>query len=505
MEKPSRNDILKVMLADECDFTCPYSGESFSMAELLHGGLVHIEHIIPYSRSFDDSFANKTLCVNRYNAAKSNKTPYEAFGNSSEYPQMIARVKKFKGVYVERKLELFKMQEVEPTDFLERNLNDTRYASKLAMQYLAKLYGGIVDKAGKKRIYAIAGGCTALVRRSWGGNYLLGEGEKVRSDHRHHAIDAMTIALTTPHLVQKIAGMSTEYRQKLKDEEPQFIDNQFYQQACSMLEQCAVTHHTLNKMRGAFHKETIYSKDYSNGDSIRHERIKLSDLDENSIQDIVDPAIKRIILDKLGIIDEKTADKKELKENLKMFNDDPDYLNYPRMIDRDGNEVNVIKKVRVARHVNTRSIGKGDGKREVANGSNYVLAIFAKLNEKGEETAWEGEVVSLLDAVLRKQRKQEIFVKDRPGMKFKFSLQKGDIVKFTKDGEEKLCVIRGLAAPQSPGRSPEFQCCPVNDARMKKDIIASGCWYRPTVTAAYKWKMCKYNMNIFGELQRAND
>lgn len=491
LEKISRNDILKVMLADECDFTCPYSGERFSMTDLLHGGLVHIEHIIPYSRSFDDSFANKTLCINRLNAQKSNKTPYEAFGGSTAYPEMLERVRHFKGVYAERKLELFELQKVEPAEFLERNLNDTRYASKLAMQYLAMLYGGVVDKSGKRRVYAIAGGCTAMIRRAWGGNYLLGEGEKVRSDHRHHAVDAMTIALTTPGLVQEVAKMSPERRREFNEVTKKFIDTDFYHQAHSMLDNCAVSHHVVNKMRGALHKETIYSKDYSNGNSVRHERVALGMLTAKEIKQIVDPAIKNMILDKLGV-----AEDYEVTDSmLKIFSDE---ANLPQMLDRNGNPVNTIRKVRVARTVKTRSIGKGDGRREVANGANYILAIFAKLNELGEETGWEGEVVSLMDAVQRKQRRQEIFSRERPGMKFKFSLQKGDIVKINKDGEEKLCIIRGISLPQ-------FSCCPIKDARKKEDLKAAHCWFTPTVSAAREWNMRKFNMNIFGELQIAND
>ena len=491
IEKISRNDILKVMLADECDFTCPYSGERFSMTELLHGGLVHIEHIIPYSRSFDDSFANKTLCVNRLNAQKSNCTPFEAFGNTSEYANMLERVKHFKGEYAERKRELFEIREVEPAEFLERNLNDTRYASKLAMQYLAMLYGGVVDKTEKRRVYAIAGGCTAMIRRAWGGNYLLGEGEKVRTDHRHHAIDAMTIALTTPALVQEVAKMSPERRKQFNEVTAQFIDSKFYYQAREMLDDCAVSHRVVNKMRGALHKETIYSKDYGNGQSIRHERVALKNLAAKDIKQIVDPAIKKIILDKLGV----AKDEEVTSEMLKFFGDD---ANLPVMLDRNGNAVNTIRKVRIARTVNTRTIGQGDGKREVANGANYILAIFAKLNEQGEEIGWEGEIVSLLDAVQRKQRKQPLFEKNRPGMKFKFSLQKGDIVKYTKDRNENLCIIRGISLPQ-------FYCCPINDARKKQDLKSAHCWFTPTVSAAFNGNMQKYNMNIFGELQTAND
>ena len=461
------------------------------MTDLLHGGLVHIEHIIPYSRSFDDSFANKTLCLNKLNAQKSNSTPYEAFGNTPEYAKMLERVKHFKGIYAEHKRELFELQEVKPAEFLERNLNDTRYASKLAMQYLAMLYGGIVDKTGKRRVFAIAGGCTAMIRRAWGGNYLLGEGEKVRTDHRHHAIDAMTIALTSPALVQEVAKMSPERRREFNEVTAKFIDSKFYYQARAMMDDCAVSHHVINKMRGALHKETIYSKDYGDGRSIRHERVALQNLTAKDIKQIVDPAIKKIILDKLNVLNEKEV----TDEMLKCFGDD---ANLPSMRDHKGNAVNTIRKVRIARTVNTRTIGKGDGKREVANGANYILAIFAKLNEQGEEVGWEGEIVSLLDAVQKKQRKQPLFDKNRPGMKFKFSLQKGDIVKITKDEEEKLCITRGIS-------SGEITFCLLHDARKKEDMIKSNCWYRPTPSSLFKLKAKKYNMNIFGELQTAND
>ena len=487
IQNPSRNDILKVMLAQECNFECPYSGQNFSMNDLMNG-LLDIEHIIPYSRSFDDSFANKTLCIREYNSRKNNRTPYEAFGGSKEYDSMLARVRHFKGAFAERKLELFETEEVVADDFLARNLNDTRYASKLAMKYLGLLYGGVVDKEGHQRIFATSGNCTALMRRLWGGNYLLGEGEKVRSDHRHHAIDALTIALTTPEMVRKVAAYTPQQRHEMAQNKI-FIDNWLFQQAKEKLDQVAVSHHVTNKMRGELHKATFYSKDYGNGE--RHERVALDALKAENVSAIVDPAIKRVILDTLGVSDEK-----EVKDNMLKIFRDPE--NYPTLKDRKGNTVNTIKKVRIRKTLKTRTIGNGDGAREVANGANYILAIFAKLDEHGNEIAWEGELVSLLDAVLRHQKGLPAFEKNRPGMKFKFSLQKGDIVSWEKDGKTLLCIIRGISLPQ-------FQCIAINEARTQKDIIAAKLWYQPTVSAAFKGKMQKFTMNIFGEIRRAND
>ena len=256
-----------------------------------------------------------------------------------------------------------------------------------------------------------------------------------------------------------------------------------------MLDKVAVTHHLTNKMRGELHNATFYSKDY--GNARRHVRIALANLSSKDLPDIVDKKGLAWILEKVGESDpEKVTDKM-----LAIFKDD---ANLPVMKDKNGNMVNVIKKVRVCRNCKTRVIGNGDGKREVQNSSNYVLAIFAKLDAQGNETGWEGEIVSLLDAVLRKQKGLPPFEKNRPGMKFKFSLQKGDIVSWEKDGKELLCIIRGISLPQ-------FHLVAIKDARMKKEIQAAKEWYQPTVSAAFTGNMKKYNMNVFGELQRAND
>lgn len=488
INNPSRSDILKVMLAEECNWECPYSGKSFNMKDIF-SGMLEIEHIIPYSRSFDDSFGNKTLCLRDYNGRKNNRTPYEAFGGSSEYDSMLARVSHFKGNFKEKKLKYFKTEEVDSEDFLNRNLNDTRYASKLAVQYLAMLYGGIVDKGGKQRIFTNSGACTALIRRAWGGNFLLGEGEKVRDDHRHHAIDALTIAMTTPAMVKEIASMSPELRKEMQKDKS-FYDNKLYWQAKNELENIAVSHHVVNKLRGELHNATFYSKDYGNNE--RHMRIKLEEMKAKELHNVIDDAIKNLILEKLGI---SSAD----KATDKMFQIFKDAENLPVLKDKSGNIINTIKKVRVTKNQQTRTIGKGDGKREVANGANHILAIFAELDNAGNEIAWHGEIVSLFDAIQRHKQGLPLFNKNRPGMKFKFSLQKGDIVKWTKDEKLSIRIVRGIS--QSSDKI-EITCASLTDARELK-LARNG--NRLSPQGAFKVKMQKFNMNIFGELQRAND
>jgi hypothetical protein len=169
------------------------------------------------------------------------------------------------------------------------------------------------------------------------------------------------------------------------------------------------------------------------------------------------------------------------------------------MKDKKGNVVNIIKKVRVKENKRTISIGKGDGKREVANGENYILAIFARLDENGNEIAWEGEIVSLLDAVLRHQKGLPPFEKNRPGMKFKFSLQKGNIVTWEKDGVRVNRIVKGISISNS---NIEITCADLIDARELK-LARQG--NRLSPLKAFKVKMQKYTMDIFGNLRRAND
>lgn len=493
IENPSRKDVEKVLLAEECDYHCPYTGKGFSMTELLHGMTIQVEHIIPFSRSFDDSFSNKTLCETSANGAKNNRTPFEAF-SGERYQEILERVKHFKGPMAERKLELFKLEKVDSQEFLERNLNDTRYASKLAEKYLALLYGGEINPAGKRVIFTTSGRCTAMLRRAWGGNYLLGEGEKIRFDHRHHAIDALTIALTTPELVRRIAGMTEEQRRKFRELKQPCLGNAIYRQAEKQLENAAVSHHTLNKLRGAFHKDTFYSKVYcSEGATCRHCRIPLAGVDARDLPDIIDPAIKKLVAEKLGVPVENLGNVDQKK--LKIFQDRE---NLPVLKDRCGNPVNTISKVRVAKNFETRTIGSGQNRRHVANKNNYLLAVFARLDAAGNETAWEGEVVPLLDARQRHDKGLAPFEKNRDGLQFKFTLKKGDIVLWEKDGKALLCIVRGISLPQ-------FSLVPVRDARMQKELKQAHEWFTPTLSGAFNGKMKKYRMNLFGELQRAND
>ncbi|MGH9359661.1 MAG: type II CRISPR RNA-guided endonuclease Cas9, partial [Terriglobia bacterium] len=292
IQNPSRDDIRRVLLADECKWICPYTGRSISMQSILgHEPQFDIEHIIPFSRSLDDSFANLTLCEQQENRdRKRNKTPYQAYSSDLErYERILERVSRFNGDRrrVARKLERFKMDDETLAAFLERfsarRLTDTAYATKLAARYLGQLYGGI-SADGNLRVRVSSGGVTSYLRGLWKLNAILKDGlttdggwqPKERTDHRHHAIDAVVIALTDPGIVKRLSDAAErapgEGRRKfaaLEGPWPDFVDS-----VRAEIDRIVVSHRVSKKVSGALHEETLYSPPFpaSNGKTGKTER-----------------------------------------------------------------------------------------------------------------------------------------------------------------------------------------------------------------------------------------
>ena len=182
---------------------CPYTGDTIS-ATMVFDGSCDIDHILPYSRTLDDSFFNKTLCLRAANREKGNKTPWEAWGDSDRWPVIQANLKalddKQRWRFAPDAMERFEGE----NSFLDRALVDTQYLSRIARTYLDTLFteGG--------HVWVVPGRLTEMLRRHWGLNSLLSDGKaavkaKNRTDHRHHAIDAAVIAATDRSLIQRIS------------------------------------------------------------------------------------------------------------------------------------------------------------------------------------------------------------------------------------------------------------------------------------------------------------
>lgn len=192
--------------ADPLDRRCIYSGEVISPA-MLFSGAVDVDHILPWSRTLDDSPANKIVCLAEKNREKRNRTPFEAWSASPDWEGIVERAARLP----REKAWRFGPDAMNRFDsaggFLARHLVDTQYLSTLARTYL--------EAVAPDRVYVSTGHLTGMLRRHWGLNSLLPDHnysqtvhEKNRLDHRHHAIDAAVVGCLTLGLIQRISRES---------------------------------------------------------------------------------------------------------------------------------------------------------------------------------------------------------------------------------------------------------------------------------------------------------
>lgn len=402
---------------DECGKICPYTGKKISFTN-LYSGEFEIEHIIPYSRSLNDSMANKTLCHKSENQAKHNKTPFEAYsGDEILYKKILARVTK----HMPRKARLFKQDELDD-DFISRQLNDTRYISKEMTKYV---------KSISDKVRVNSGGTTSRLRGFWGLHSILSKehNEKNRDDHRHHAVDALVVALTTQGYVQKMSSYHKNDVTPNMEKFPYPWKN-FRIDAEKSINTVLISHRKVERAepRGQLHEETFYGLIEDSHDVDKKEvfvtRKPLGVITPKEIINIVDPAVKKVVFDRLA---EHGADISNNKSSIpKEAFVKP--LQMPK--GKDGRRTQ-IKSARV-KVVSSNMIQLYDGvKKFVQPGSNHHIVIFEK-----KDGTRVGEVVSLYKAAQRYRKREPVIRKDHEkGYKFIMSLSINDLVLLDVDEE----------------------------------------------------------------------
>ncbi|MBO7081404.1 MAG: type II CRISPR RNA-guided endonuclease Cas9, partial [Neisseriaceae bacterium] len=173
--EPKGKDILLYRLYDNQHGKCLYSGKPIDLERIFEKGYVEIDHAIPFSRSWDNSQNNKVLVLGAENQNKGNKTPFEWFGDDEQHwREFEARVNSCR--FSLRKKQNILRRELEE-GFIERNINDTRYATRFLKNYLENhlAFSGSLkytDKQGTehnyKKVFAPQGQITSLLRNSWG-------------------------------------------------------------------------------------------------------------------------------------------------------------------------------------------------------------------------------------------------------------------------------------------------------------------------------------------------
>lgn len=203
LAKVGHHDLVTLRLYHEQDGKCMYSGKEIDINRLFEPNYVQVDHILPYSRSMNDGYNNKVLVLTSENQNKRNKTPYEWFGNDEKrWNAFVARVNLLKNREKKRFLLKENFGEEQSKDFIERNLNDTKYMSKFMLN-LMQDYLEMAPSNHKKVVRSVNGAITSYLRKFWGIN-------KIREDgDTHHAIDAAVIATVSDGQIQKI----TKYNQ----------------------------------------------------------------------------------------------------------------------------------------------------------------------------------------------------------------------------------------------------------------------------------------------------
>lgn len=215
---PTGQDIVKYKLWEEQDGTCLYSGKKIPVT-MLFTEAVDVDHIIPYSMCFDDTYNNKVLVLASENRQKGNRVPYqyekEMGRDIEEYMVRVSSI--IKNPKKLKRLLREEFTKEDAKDWKDRNLQDTQYICKL-MYNLIKNHLEFSDNSNfTRKIWTVNGSITAHIRKRLGI-------EKTRDGDTHHAIDAVVIAVTTQEMVRRI----TEYYQykdgKFMNHRGEYID-----------------------------------------------------------------------------------------------------------------------------------------------------------------------------------------------------------------------------------------------------------------------------------------
>jgi len=452
---PTRRDVEKWLLAEECNWRCPYCSRSFGASDLVGSHAeFNVEHIYP-RRFLDDSYLNKTIACRKCNAHKKDLTPKQAFAGK-DYGRILSEVKQFNGFARDEKLRRF-MTDAPDEDFVSRHLNDTRYNARLAANYLATLFGGRYDQDEEiTRIVTPSGGLTWMLRTGWQLNDILSDdNQKTRDDHRHHAVDAIVVAFSDQSRIQqaaKAAILAQETNAKPFLRAVEYPWTGFKNDIAYAIEAINVSHRPTRTISGPLHAESIYSKPHEvNGNGkpqyrIRKELRKLSAKEITSEQ-IVDPAIRQLVQQKFAELGGK--------DPAKIFAEE---ANLPRLPNRNGPDI-PIRKVRLAASVTARPVGRGPRQRNVASGkdSNYASMVYAVLDKNGNEKKWIHEIVTRLDAAelysanlktASTRGEEKILIPDEQdgARRFKFALRKNDMLLLEgPDGRDQLYRVQKLS------------------------------------------------------------
>ncbi|TXL77613.1 type II CRISPR RNA-guided endonuclease Cas9 [Vineibacter terrae] len=359
------------------DRACVYTGEPIGI-KTLFSDKVEIEHILPFTLTLDDSPSNLTIAMRHANRDKGDRTPHDAFGTSPtiggqsyDWDAIALRASALPWAKQWRfradALQLIKdrllreeqrakgslprdvMADIENTGgFLARQLVDTAYLARVARQYLTSVVPSeTVDGVMRSKVWVVPGGMTGMLRRLWGLNrYLWGnrpeaadEGPddwrgKLRTDHRHHAVDAFVLTLIDRPLLNSIQYQAGQSGRRTIDDMPDPIDwPTFREDLKDRFDRIVVSYKPEHSPSGRLHEETAYGivrePAKEDGATLVY-RATFVDLDTDGIARIRDLHLRARVL---AAVEGVTSDKKKLRETLTAFAaTEPQALRHVRLL-----------------------------------------------------------------------------------------------------------------------------------------------------------------------------
>lgn len=390
----------------ETDKVCVLTGTRIPISQLFSDE-VEIDHILPFARTLDDGFLNKILVTRQANRDKGRRSPYEAFGTSPNGYDW-ERIQQRAFLLPHNKQRRFNSNamerfENEDQDFLARQLNDTRYIARTTRTFLGSLFGG--GDSALRHVWVTPGRLTSDLRWVWGLDSILSGNtiddpdapvRKNRDDHRHHAIDAVVVALTDRRMLQIAAN---EAKNKRSDQNngrllaglpPPWTE--FRQDVKDAIRSVMVSHKQEHGLGGALHDETYYGR-RTNPKIIDQEvmvtRKPILDFRNYSeLNDIADDRIRE------ELMKECTSESGDSLKGKDFENAIHNYVNRKRDTRRNPRRVRIHRKI----SSDTPLIAIYHGKEKqyvkyVKTTDNFCLDIF-----KTRDGRWRCESISRFDA-----------------------------------------------------------------------------------------------------------
>lgn len=333
-KEPTGEFKAKWRLYREQNGQCAYTQTPFDLDRLFEPGYAEIDHILPYSRSFDDRFSNKVLVLGAENRNKGDRTPYEYFGGDNDRWTRFEEWVRANIRDREKRTNLLMQDFANRQDeWIQRNLTDTQYVARYFAEFVRR-HLEFADPEIRQPVRCLSGGITAIARRLWGI-------KKIREeDDLHHACDAAVIAALTPARIQLITQYSQaketgrlteiidqetgEVYEVLRDKPFEFpppwkhfrrelqarlsddpaskiaeLNLETYREDPPDLSPVIVSRMPIRKASGALHKDTIKSVREVDGKRVGVVRRKLTELTKDDLDKLYDPVANRRLYEEI--------------------------------------------------------------------------------------------------------------------------------------------------------------------------------------------------------------